>query len=398
MSLLDQDRRPRVALCLFGLLARYNKGKHCYLTGCAQDGNTMNRWLTEHVAHASLLANIIAANPGFEVETFLHTWDTPNADFVRALYRPLRASFGRIPGVQVLTPVPRAANGWPGGSSPPMFASIEQVLRLKRQEEADRGFVYEWVILTRFDVVWLFPVPLSHMEAKLLYVANWCIAVDRRPSTATPAALLAHTSRGSRGAAEDESCHGLKVYEPTIPPDYYFAASSSVIDHFFFNISAELQAFTFFGTREGTANHKVLNGRIKQLGTRVGRALVHNLDLAIVRDSSFNMDQRLPCLLQQGAWGGRSAFNWSRTLTQLQAGGRPPPISAQWAARWRSSTAVAPHDLQELKRPSRASRCPSHAMFCLCEDRDWSQWTLKRQQAKDLLSHKTADRLFGVGR
>ena len=116
----------------------------------------------------------------------------------------------------------------------------------------------------------------------------------------------------------------------------------------------------------------------RQRATPVGRALYHNMDVAILRENAFNVERRLPCLLQQTSWGGRASLDWQTAVEQLDAGHLPPPLAVQWTARWRSADERAHHDLAQMKRPSRSSFCPQNAQLCLCSEDDWSVWLLKR--------------------
>lgn len=351
-----------MAVCFYGMLVRFKKPKSCYLEGCRGDGDQGNVWLTEHVAHASFITNVISANAWLSVDTFLHTWDTVNREFVQKLYRPRLAHYGPIVGLNISRPL--LVNGWPRDATPPMFASIEHVLKLKRRAEAEQGYAYDWVLITRFDVVWLFSLPLVHMNRNLLYMANWCIARDL---------LVTHDH------LQGEACYGLAVKEPSLPPDYYFAGNSTHMDRFFTNLTRDLESFQFFATRNGVGNHKVVAGRIRQLKNPIGRALYHQMDLAVVRDDNFNLDRRLSCVLQQGAWGGRAAFDRNALLSMLPQR-LPPPLTVQWTAQWRSTTTRAHHDIEELKHSARMSICPSHVQLCLCSQNDWTHWILKRQQ------------------
>lgn len=75
-----------------------------------------------------------------------------------------------------------------------MFLSIERVLLLRQQvitrgcawdvcvpilsrdcpqAEEERRSLYDWVLLTRLDVVWMRRLPLHALNSSLFYVANW---------------------------------------------------------------------------------------------------------------------------------------------------------------------------------------------------------------------------------
>eukprot|EP00966_Prymnesium_polylepis_P328409 7384219-Prymnesium_polylepis.1 len=217
------------------------------------------------------------------------------------------------------------------------------------------------------QVVWLFPLPLAHMSPELFYMANWCISKDEVSAAPAP-------------PAQTESCHGLTTAEPRLPPDYYYATGSAQMDRFFGNLISDLEAFRFLPVREGTGNHKVVAGRIRQQSTRIGRALFHNMDVSIVRDTSFDVDRRLPCLLQQTGWGGRAGLEWAKAVELLLSGRRPPPLALQWSARWRAlgGANASHHDLRQLRQEARSSSCPSSVQLCLCSDSDWSHWLWRR--------------------
>ena len=106
-------------------------------------------------------------------------------------------------------------------------------------------------------------------------------------------------------------------------PDWYFAARSEIVDLVLLNLTRDIEHACFEAAKRDTGNHKVLSGRLEQLGfwraNRVGRYLQHNVDLALVRQKF--VDDRLPCLLRQSGFAAnnvtrRQGGAWSVTSSR----------------------------------------------------------------------------------
>ena len=351
----------RVAACFFGLLSRYSR-----------DGPE-DAWLTLQLALPSFESRVVGANPSCSVDTFVHTWSSSaqqDAE-LRERLKPRAAHFG--------SPLPLGSNlsrtgtyGWPGGGSPGALASIDRVLELKREAEAQDGRLYTWVLLTRLDIIWLVPFGFGLLHPDLLYLANYCAL---------------ETSEGR--------CRALQPSN-TDAPDYYFAGASALVDHAFVNLTRDLEHYCFFATHNMAGNHKVLSGRIESLGLwrhGIGRYLYHAFDVALIRE--YFVDHMLACAIDSGGWREASEeeqeplqgtsmasvlvrsseepsrWRWSTSYRSLcSSGGCGRNLSLAWrssdsAGHERAQRDDAVHEIQS-PAANHASRCPSSLRFCGC--------------------------------
>ena len=146
----QQSIRPAttaIAVCLFGKLARFDD---------TRGARSTNLWLTQTVVLASLQERIFAANRNSHFDLFVHSWQVEMAPFIERTFRPLLSEYGL------------RSDGRSG-----MFLSIERALELQRKAEEARGAPYDWVLITRPDVVWMRDFQIEHLNSDLFYVANW---------------------------------------------------------------------------------------------------------------------------------------------------------------------------------------------------------------------------------
>ncbi|KAL1521868.1 hypothetical protein AB1Y20_021519 [Prymnesium parvum] len=265
----ERGSRPehgRLAVCLFGALARFDD---------ARGAHHANLWLTRAVVRPSLHDRVIRANGGWRADVFVHSWQSALAPFIERTFRPLRSEYGV------------REDGRTG-----MFLSIERVLLLRQQAEEERS-LYDWVLLTRLDVVWMRRLPLHALNSSLFYVANWCVTTGS-PRTAA--------------RAPSASCRSLETFAPDTHqvdgvPDYYFLANPQMVDRVFMGMTGDLLRGALRPTPRSCCNHAILAGRLKQLGLwdRIGRALYHHMDLENLRVPKFDMD-RVFCHLELSKW------------------------------------------------------------------------------------------------
>lgn len=311
-----------VAVCFFGMLARLHKAG----TGACRAYNEADPHckedfgLTQHLAVPSFQNRVIDANPNQKIDIFLHTWGTQYEAKLRKLYAPRAAAFGVSPLAGKKVAPATMWWGWPSGSAPGMFASIEVVLSLKRAAEREDGKEYKWVLLARPDLFWLADFRFASLNSSLLYLANYCQDADRAPAPA----------RCTEGAAETD-CREVRMRPfGTTAPDYYFAGASSLIDTIFSNLTWEIERYCFTASRMYTGNHKVIHGRLDSLGIwgSVGRYLVHEHDLVTLRDSFLY--RRLPCLRAQSARSNASISEVDEN--QHRFGAYNPAMATRWRA------------------------------------------------------------------
>ena len=230
-----------IAAAFFGMLPRYKKHEGCRVFDSDHPSCQEDLWLAEHVGWPSFIEHVQRPNAAacrFH-DVFVHTWSATAERVVRQILKPRAARFGFEAGRNVSNAA--LLYGWPVSSSPGMFASIEIVLRLKRDAERQARAAYTWVFLSRLDLVWLADVRLSLLNTSLLYLANAC---QLQPAE-----------------SGDDPCWSLASAQ-THAVDFYFAGSSEIIDLTFLNLTRDIEHFCFTATLDGTGNHKVTNGRL----------------------------------------------------------------------------------------------------------------------------------------
>jgi hypothetical protein len=351
----------RLAVCMFGILARYGvapSSMHDY-----------DAWLTEHIAHPSL-RRVMQANAGTcEHDVFVHTWETgARAAFIERLYAPRRGEYGARPG--------DGASG--------MFLSIERVLALRRAEEVVRGVRYDWVLCTRYDAVWMAPLPLRWLRPGLFYVANWCAAVAPRPrdrhlTPATPSmngrcAAAASSSAASRTTSSvgsisgGSSCRPLSLFAPATHqldgvPDYFMLAAPALADAAFEGLTEAVLAGRLVPTGRSCCNHLILATRLKAAGlwTRLGRVLTHHMDIETLREPKFDVGGRLACWQQLDRRSGRQRAGEAECADL-----RGPAAAPHWLG--------GEQEAVEYGQPALTSRCPATRRYCLCEEQAWAKY------------------------
>ncbi len=312
---------PSVAVCFFGMLARYKKIKP---TSCRQYDAKSSEcaedvWLTRELAQPSFVARVVRANPQMAFDVFLHTWSVAAEPIVRRYFRPRAAAFGPAAlGGRSVSPADMLF-GWPRDTSPGMWASIEIVLDLKRQIERQRGAAYTWVLLTRPDLMWLSDFRFASLNPELLYMANVCVEAREAPEPPVtrspppppqpppPPRAQHHPGATTRALRSDwhlplpwrsrspppSSLSPLpppplrappppppplpctapphpsdysrvggcqpRALRPskTYAPDWYFAGASALIDLVFHNLTWDIERYCFAASFAMSSNHKV---------------------------------------------------------------------------------------------------------------------------------------------
>ena len=349
--------RCHVAVCLFGMVARYGgaPGRESHVD--------YDAWVVQHIAQPSLLRQVVQANAGACThDVFLHTWETgARAELIERLYRPRRGEYGA-----------RAEDGGRTG----MFLAIERVLALRRAEEAELSVRYDWVLCTRFDAVWMAPLPLRLLNPDLWYVANWCVA-DGLGGGSSP-------------------CRSLSLFAPDTHqrdgvPDYFFLASPQPMDAVFTGLTDSLLAGRLVPLGRSCCNHAILATRLKALGlwTRLGRVLTHHMDIETLRAPKFEVDGRFACWQeldrrQSRRRGGAAATDGGgcadadpSAAPHWLVGGRkaaPRPEPEVVAASFGKGRVSDPHI--SLDQPSPTSRCSAAHRYCLCRQESWSAYPI----------------------
>jgi hypothetical protein len=137
----------RVALCLYGL------------TGSVDFGYGLGKPIDPRIGHHHHKKRIIDVNEN--VDVFFHTWNTEFEDLLVDIYKPK----GHIAEKQILF----NPNSVGKNSIPSRWWSNAMVMQLKRKYEEDNGFKYDWVILYRFDHIFLVNLNLSEFDNQYIY-------------------------------------------------------------------------------------------------------------------------------------------------------------------------------------------------------------------------------------
>ena len=174
------------------------------------------------------------------------------------------------------------------------------------------------MVLTRFDSVWMASLPLHLLSPQLLYVAHWCVtaASDRRVGRRSGSGSAAAAGPGGARAASDGaaaapsaaqgSCRPLQPFAPETHqkdgvPDYFFAGSGRTTERVFSGLSDALVSGALQVVGRSCCNHAILASRLKAVGLwpRLGRVLVHHMDIETLRQPKFDVEGRWACAVEQ---------------------------------------------------------------------------------------------------
>ena len=137
----------RVALCLYGL------------TGSVDFGYGLGKPIDPRIAHNHHTKRIIEANEN--VDVFFHTWSTDFEDMLVDIYKPK----GHIAEKQILFSPDSVGKN----SIPSRWWSNAMVMQLKQKYEEENGFKYDWVMLYRFDHIFLVNLNFSEFDNQYIY-------------------------------------------------------------------------------------------------------------------------------------------------------------------------------------------------------------------------------------
>ena len=371
--------RCRLAVCVFGLLARYGGSSS---SAASQD---YDAWITETIAFPSL-QQVLRGNGHCAPDVFVHTWETgARSVLIERLYKPVRGEYGA-----------RESDGRTG-----MFLSLERVLALRRTEEAQRGIAYDWVLCTRFDAVWMAPLPLRALNSALFYVAHWCVTTDRPTRGGGGGGIIGGGGGGgggiitggdsgdvggsNGGVSSSRSCRPLAPFAPETHgrdgvPDYFFAAAPATMDAVFEGLPVALLSVRLKPTGRSCCNHAILASRLKSMGVweRLGRVLVHHMDIETLRSPKFEVGGRVACW-QRLERSQRAARPGSRAEVAQEPAAACGDRHPGEAAHWLNGRHGQPHErqaalepLDSFAQPSPVSRCPPSRRLCLCQASQWA--------------------------
>jgi len=136
----------KVALCLYGL------------TGAVDFGFGLGKSIDPRIGLHHNLKHIIEPN---NADVFIHSWNTEFKDLLVNLYKPKK----HIIEPQILFD----QDSINSNSIPSRWWSNSVVMDLKRQFEKENNFEYDWVILYRFDHVFLVDVNFNKFNNEKIY-------------------------------------------------------------------------------------------------------------------------------------------------------------------------------------------------------------------------------------
>tara|TARA_R110000744_G_scaffold138959_1_gene249925 strand:- start:209 stop:1123 length:915 start_codon:yes stop_codon:yes gene_type:complete len=136
----------RVALCLYGL------------TGAVDFGYGLGKSIDPRIGHHHHLKHIIEPN---NADVFIHSWNTEFEDLLVKLYEPKK----HIIEPQIMFNPNSAAEN----SIISRWWSNSVVMDLKHQYEKENNFEYDWVILYRFDHVFLVDLKFEKFNNENIY-------------------------------------------------------------------------------------------------------------------------------------------------------------------------------------------------------------------------------------
>lgn len=144
----------KIALCLCGVVGNlYSDKKHFRWS---QDVDY--RIGLEHYRRHLFGAN---SHPSIEIDVFIHSWSTRFEDRLIHAYEPKLAKFeSQIDFGQPVRRLNFIKSRW---------FSTKAVVELKRQHERAQGFVYDWVMTSRFDLALLKDLEFPKYDPSFLW-------------------------------------------------------------------------------------------------------------------------------------------------------------------------------------------------------------------------------------
>ena len=165
----------KIAICLMGIVggAKDNAGK-------AGQGQAS---LDPRISHESFKKQIIKANPGAEIDVFIHTWSVDHEDTLTKLYNPKVIlaeeqdpfdkgelyGFGIMPRDQTDMEYTetyrfRHYSNW---------CSKYRSIKLKHDYEKENNMKYDAVLLGRLDMWYGKPIKFKKFDLRKVHVFNW---------------------------------------------------------------------------------------------------------------------------------------------------------------------------------------------------------------------------------
>jgi hypothetical protein len=157
-------KKPRIALCLSGVVGGV-KGK-------AGEGNASASEVLklgyEHYKKHVIDANVLS---GYDVDVFIHCWNVDMQEEIESLYKPTKSKFQEQ--VQFEVPSYVKGEGRRAFNHYSKWYSFKEVVQLKKKFEQEKGFLYDYVLVSRFDAAFSEKFNLKQYDPKYFYAARW---------------------------------------------------------------------------------------------------------------------------------------------------------------------------------------------------------------------------------
>lgn len=110
----------------------------------------------------------------FPCDVFVHYWGDKPLDYICDNYQPTECRFDPQIDFTSMTAKREGlfAHGWSSFASASMFYSMREANHLKQRHERKNGFIYDFVVRTRFDVEVLSFFEQLPSDSSQLYVAS----------------------------------------------------------------------------------------------------------------------------------------------------------------------------------------------------------------------------------
>lgn len=203
----------KVALCFSGIIG--GEG--------GKDGTGKSLDLIK--PYESIKKNILDVN---DVDIFMHSWSLESESDLVKLYSPKKSQFEKQ--------ITFHKSNFRKQVTKSRFYGNMMSLNLKKQYEIENNFTYDWVIISRFDLIWFSKLMLEDYNNEYFYASHW-------------------NDNGSRGLG---------------PYDRQTYAGSGLLDFWFFSNSDNMNKFAkgcelenvnqFFNTAAGNniiSGHRV---------------------------------------------------------------------------------------------------------------------------------------------
>jgi len=194
----------RTALCLFGKVGgtegKDNSGGPVDFALCS----------THYKKH------IIEPN---NCDVFMHCWDGEHEQKLVELYKPKKSMFDmQLPLLEKTVNNERVKINGASLRAYCRWYSTKKVIELKQQYEKENNFKYDWVMLGRYDLMFLVDFDFSKLGDKKFYAAIW----NDPP--------LAHSKNGTKWISKPNRVN--KSLSRTELADLWFVMRSDIADEF----------------------------------------------------------------------------------------------------------------------------------------------------------------------